>query len=314
VRIAITGGTGFVGRHLARRLATDGHEVVLVARGVDRRDEAIRTHPRLRFIAAEVSDPGCLAVAFERCAAVAHCAGINRELGAQTYERVHVRGTDAVLDAARRAGVGKVVLLSFLRARPQCGSPYHESKWQAEERVRASGLDYTVVKAGIMYGRGDHLLDHLSHALHTVPVFVAVGWRERPIRPVAVEDAVEILAASLCRGRLSRQTVGLVGPETLALSDVVRRVAAVLDRRVLVLRAPVWAHVPLSVLFERTMRIPLVSRAQLRILAEGATDAVPAAAPLPSDLAPRRRFDDTQIRRGLPGPGPFGLADLRCWR
>jgi hypothetical protein len=62
------------------------------------------------------------------------------------------------------------------------------------------------------------------------------------------------------------------------------------------------------------MKIPLVARAQVRILSEGVTDAVPLFDPLPPDLAPRLRFTDDQIRRGLPEPGRFGVRDLRrCW-
>jgi uncharacterized protein YbjT (DUF2867 family) len=59
-----------------------------------------------------------------------------------------------LVEAARRVGVKKIVMMSFLRARPNCGSPYHESKWAAEEIVRTSGLDYTIIKAGMVYGAG----------------------------------------------------------------------------------------------------------------------------------------------------------------
>jgi NADH dehydrogenase len=155
MRIAITGGTGFVGRHLARALVSRGHEVVLIARGRDRRDESLGRLARTSFVAADLGDEAQLADAFDGCDGVAHCAGINRELGEQTYRRVHVEGTRRVVRAAAQAGVNKVLLLSFLRARPDCGSPYHESKWRAEEIVRGGGLDYTIVKSGVIYGRAN---------------------------------------------------------------------------------------------------------------------------------------------------------------
>ena len=311
MRIAITGGTGFVGRHLARRLADEGHEVVLVARGADRRDETVRVLPNVTFAPASIDDAAALQAAFEGCTAVAHCAGINREVGSQTYQRVHIEGTRAVVEAAQRAGVRKILLLSFLRARPQCGSPYHETKFAAEELVRGSGLDYTVVKAGMIYGRGDHMLDHLSHSLHTMPLFLKVGMREKPIRPVPIEDLVHVLRAALVEGRLSNQTVAVMGAEELQLSEAVRRVARVVRRPVFVLPAPLFMHYALAVLFEFVMRVPLVAIAQVRILSEGVTTPLPAASDLPSDLLPRRRFTDEQIRSGLPEPGSFGLRDLR---
>ena len=85
--------------------------------------------------------------------------------------------------------------------------------------VRGSGLDYTVVKAGMIYGRGDHMLDHLSHSLHTMPLFLKVGMSEKPIRPVPVEDLVHVLRAAIVEGRLSNQTVAVMGAEELQLSE-----------------------------------------------------------------------------------------------
>src|SRR5260370_35869977 len=202
-------------------------------------------------------------------------------------------------------------MLSFLRARPACGSPYHESKFQAEELLRQSGLDFTVLKAGMIYGRGDHMLDHLSHMLFTLPVCATVGFYEQPIRPVAVSDVTRIITSALTAGRLSRQTVSVVGPETLPLSEAVRRVAGILNRRVWVLPAPVLFHRILAALYERTMTIPLVARAQVQMLAEGFLEAAPAADALPDDLKPRLRFTSSQIRQGLPDPGPFTCADFR---
>lgn len=312
MRLAITGGTGFVGRHLARALVAEGHAVVLIARGRDRRDEELRHLAGITFVPAAVEDEARLAAAFAGCDGVAHLAGINRELGEQTYARVHVAGTRAMVEAARRVGVPKVLLLSFLRARPGCGSPYHESKWAAEEIVRGSDLDYTIVKAGMIYGRGDHMLDHLSHTLHTLPLFATVGLADKPVRPVAVEDIVRVMRTSLIEGRLSRQTVSVLGPEALPVSHLVRRVARVLDRRLLVVRLPVAVHYALAWLFESLMTTPLVTLAQVRMLAEGIATPLPGADPPPADLMPAILLSDHQIRRGLPAPGPFGLRDLRC--
>jgi NADH dehydrogenase len=306
MRIAITGGSGFVGSHLAKRLRSEGVEVVAIARG-GRSAEG-------EFVGADIEDVDALSRAFAGCDAVAHCAGINRELGAQTYRRVHVAGTQAVVTAARRAGVRKIVFMSFLRARPDCGSAYHESKWASEEIVRGSGLDYTVIKAGMTYGRGDHMLDHLSHALHTFPLFLTVGFREKPVRPLAIDDLVEVLRAALVDARLPRQTVAVTGAEEMMLSDAVRRVARVVGARPLMLPAPVWFHGLLARVWELTMKVPLAAVAQVRTLSEGVVEAAPFAESLPDDLMPRRRFTDEQIRAGLPAPGRFGLADLRCHR
>jgi NADH dehydrogenase len=287
--------------------------VVLIARGIDRRDESLRRLPGAKFIPCGVGNPSALAEAFAGCDAVAHCAGINREIGDQTNRRVHIEGTRNVVNAAQAAGVKKIVLLSFLRARPRCGCGYHESKWAAEQIVRSSGLRFTVLKAAMIYGKGDHMLDHLSHALLTFPVFAVVGLTDRPVRPVSVDDVVRIAAASLVNGRLWGQTVAVAGPEEILMGEAVRRVARVLGRQPLILATPVIFHYALGWLLERVMTIPLVSAAQVRILAEGVAKATPPCDTLPVDLMPTRYFSEEQIIKGLPARAGFGLKDLRCF-
>jgi nucleoside-diphosphate-sugar epimerase len=298
---AITGSTGFIGGQLATRLSSEGHEIVRIGRRSTGKEIVIAPLDRVDE----------LRNAFAGCQTVAHCAGINREVGRETFQRVHVEGTRNVVEAARRAGVEKIVLLSFLRARPDCGSPYHESKWAAEEIVRESGLDFTIIKAGVVYGRGDHMLDHLSHAFHTFPVFALVGFEEKTVRPLAVEDLVHVMRASLIDRRLKRQTIALVGPEEIFLSEAVRRVAEVVNKQPLMFPLPVWCHQLLARVFELTMTVPLVSAAQVRILAEGVSQPSSPCTAVPYDLVPTRRFTPEQIRNGLPHPAPFCVGDLR---
>lgn len=310
MRIAITGGTGFIGGHLARRLAVEGHDLILLARGTRER----QMRPGMKFGTSDLSDEASLSEAFAGCDAVVHCAGINREIGAQTYQRVHVEATRNVVNAAESAGVRKILLMSFLRARPGCGSPYHESKWAAEEIVRRSALDYTIIRAGMVYGRGDHMLDHLSHALHTFPFFAMVGFKENSIRPLAIDDLTKVLRAALTDDRLSKRTFALTGAEELYLSEAVRRVAAVTGTSVRRFPAPIWFHQVLARFWELTMNVPLAARAQIRILSEGVVEPALPVDVLPADLLPQRKFTDEQIRQGLPEPGPFTLQDLRCCR
>jgi uncharacterized protein YbjT (DUF2867 family) len=128
----------------------DGHEVVLIARGVGPLNTDTLALPRVTWVRAGLGDAEALRAAFASCDGVAHCAGINRELGAQTYRAVHIDGTRNVVEAARDAGVTEIVMLSFLRARPDCGSGYHESKFAAEEIIRGSGINFTFLKDGVI--------------------------------------------------------------------------------------------------------------------------------------------------------------------
>ncbi len=313
MRIAITGGTGFVGGHLAQSLVSKGHSVVLIARGRDARDESLRTLSLAQFKPIGTADEEELFSAFQNCDAVAHCAGINREIEPHDYNRVHVQGTLNVVNAAKRAGVKKVVVVSFYSARPNCGSGYHESKFAAEEIVRHSGLDYTVFKPGMIYGKGDHMLDHLSHVFHTLPIFALVGFKKKWAAPLAIEDMVKIMEGALIEGKLSRETIRILGPERITLETAVRRVAKVVGKTPVMFPMPIFFHYGFAFALEALMKIPLVSVAQVRILSEGFEEIGPELERLPNDLRPTIMFTEDLIRKGLPEPGAFKLRDLRFW-
>lgn len=310
MRIAVTGGTGFVGGHLAVALAQSGHQVVVVARGHDTRSWAreVQQHSGVEVALASVADTNALVAAFAGCDAVAHCAGINRETGPQTYQAVHVDGTSAVVRAAEQAGVKRLVLASFLRARPDGGSAYHESKWMAEEIVRQSSLDWTVLKLGITIGGGDHVLTHLTRALLTSPIYVGMGRRR--IRPVAVEDVVRILIAALVDERLVRQTVAVLGPTELYLDEIARTVARAIGKRRTFITAPLLFHRLLARVAERTMQEPLLSRAQVRMLAEELVEPVGALDPLPDDLRPTTTFEAAVARAQVRTLRRYGWSDF----
>lgn len=294
MRVAITGGTGFVGRHLAERLGTEQSVIVSRRTGVS------------------LDDVDALTAAFAGCDVVAHCAGINREIGDQTFQRVHVDGTRAVVEAARRAGVQRIVTVSFLRARPDCGSGYHESKWEAEEIIRHSGIDHTILKSGMIYGRGDHMVDHVARAARTLPFFWTVGFRERRARPVPVDDAVDVLVAA-AEGRIPEPTIAVMGADEVTLGEALRRIARVAGRNPVFLPVPLWIIRVLAQVTEWTMVTPLVAKAQARMLAEGVTVPAPFAPEPPEEFRPRRPFSDERVREALPD-GRFTLDDLRITR
>jgi len=211
--------------------------------------------------------------------------------------------------------LSRSALVSFLRARPACGSVYHESKWEAEEIVRTSGLSYTILKAGVIYGRGDHLLDHLSRALNSFPIFLLVGFgSRRHLRPVSVRDVARVLVATVHDERLSNVTVPVLGPEELSLEQAVKRVATAVEKRPVYLPAPIALHRALAWIFERIMKVPLESAAQVHILAEGIVEPVLAPDRLPDDLLPSTPFSLQSIRDGLPSMQRFTIADLRGFR
>ena len=306
MHVAVTGGTGFIGTALVEALLSSGHDCTIVHRGeTPLEGAAVHRH------VTDVRDEAALEEAFADADVVAHLAGINRERGDQTFTGVHVEGTRAVCDAATAAGCDRVVLTSYLRARPNCGSGYLESKWRSEEILRRAAIDHTVCKPGLVYGRGDQLLTSIARSVATVRLFPRVGIGERLHRPLAVDDLVTVLCAALA-GDLENETVPVVGPESLSLATMVRRVGRVMDRRVLVVPAPVLAHRFGAWVQDGLLDEPIVAPAAVRMLAEGSTTPAPATVvtDLPEDLTPTEPFDTASIRSRLPAVDRYGLGDL----
>lgn len=300
MKIAITGGTGFIGRHLARELIERGHQVVAISRGLYSRGDLVPDE-NLQIVRANVTNTAELARAFKGCTAVVQCAGTSED-PSQTFEEVHVDGALSAVTAAREAGVQKFVLVSYLRARPGVGSAYLQTKAEGEEIVRQSGLNYTILKAGLVYGKRDHLLTNLGKLLRRLPVFATVGLREQTVRLLAVEDLVRVIHAALTDDRLSRKTVAVVGPEEFPFSVAARRIASALGREsLIVVPFPVFAQ-RLLALVSKVMPRPLISASQVQMLADGISVPLPDSQPLPDDLTPRTRFTEEQIRKGLPPP------------
>jgi NADH dehydrogenase len=302
MKIAITGGTGFIGKHLARDLVQQGHQVILIARGLYSRNTISRSLENATFVALNTRDTEGLKKAFAGCKAVVHCAGTSVEDNSQTFHQVHVEGTRSAVSAAQQAGVKKFVLASFLNVRPGTRSVYYSSKWKGEEIVRQSDLNYTILKAGLIYGQGDHLIHNLANLFRKLPVFATVGVREQTIRPVAIEDLVRIINTVLLdEGLLSRQTVAVIGPEEFPFSTAARRIAKAMGKPfLLVLPFPVVFQRLLAWFSERFMPKPLVAAAQVQMLADGISNPLPDSQPLPDALKPSVLFTEEQIRKGLP--------------
>src|SRR6266508_1135364 len=299
MKIAITGGTGFIGRHLARDLIDRGHQVTILARGLYTRN----TQPieGAAFVTQDINATDKLYEVFRGCDAVVHCAGTSVEDSKQTFQKLHVEGTRSAVIAAERAGVKKFILVSYLNVRPNVKSEYHTSKWQGEEILRSSKLNFTILKAGLVYGPGDHLLNNLSNLFRKLPIFATVGLREKTVRLVAIEDLVDVIRASLDEDRFARQTVAVLGPEEFPFSQAARRIAKAMGKPfLLVLPFPVFFHRILAFFSERFMPKPLITKSQVQMLADGISQPTLESISLPDDLKPKTLFTEEQIRKGLP--------------
>lgn len=266
MNIAVTGATGFVGSHLCRLLVERGHKVTALVRPGSPRARLFGGE--IGFAEGDITRPETLPAAFQGCDVVVNLVGIIRETRDQTFERIHAEGAAAVALAAREAGVRRLVHMSAAGTRPHAPSAYHRTKWMGEEAVRASGLQWVILRPSLIFGIGDGFTTTMMDLVRRAPVIPVIGSGKNRMQPIAVEDVCAAFASSAEEERHVGQTYDLGGPEQLTYEQIVRMVARELGVRRLFVHLPVWLMMPLSGVLSRiSSRFPLTPD-QIRMLQE----------------------------------------------
>ncbi len=235
MKVLVTGGTGVIGEGVIPELITRGHVVRLLSRHAD--DDA-KQWPGVEPFAGNVTDRSSLQHAADGCDAVVHIAGIAAEDPPKlTFQAVNIDGTRNVLAEAKRAGVRRFVYVSSLGA--DVGeSAYHKSKREAERLVETSGLDWTIVRPGNVYGPGDEVVSRILKMVRMLPAVPVIDSGDQEFQPIWHEDLAKILAAVVERPDVAGQTLEAAGPEITTMNDVIERFREITGR------SPVTVPVP----------------------------------------------------------------------
>lgn len=228
---AVTGAFSFTGRAIAARLLADGREVVTLVR----RDTPNPFGDRIRTAPFALDDPERLAAGLAGVDTLYNTYWIRFERGALTFDRA-VDGTVRLIDAARRAGVRRIVHLSVVNASETAPTAYFRAKARLDVHVRESGLSYAIVRPTLTYGPGDILVNNLCWVLRRLPVFGVPGDGRYRLQPIHVDDVAAIaVEAGKARADL---TTDAAGPDTLVFDDFVRLLASAVGSRALLVHLP----------------------------------------------------------------------------
>ena len=183
-----------------------GHRVHLLARSPESpatREVAHRYSAKVH--PGNVLDAASLRGAFTGMDAVIHLVGIISEVGDQTFENVHVRGTRNMVFAAQDADVRRFPPHERLGTRPDARSRYHQTKWAAEDCVRRSGLDWTIFRPSLIYGPGDGFVNLFAKIIRFSPVVPLLGSRSAQFQPVSVKSVARGVREGAERSTHSRR-------------------------------------------------------------------------------------------------------------
>lgn len=295
MKVAVTGGTGFVGPAVVEELLRAGHEVVVLEH---RTRVPVAHHPRLARLSGSVDDVASLREAFHGADAIVHLVAILREEPKKqiTFERVHVQGTRNVIEAAKAEGVRRFVLMSANGVELDLETPYFRTKREMERLVKDAGLDWTIFRASYIAGDGPGGFDSMfADIIDNAPALPSFDGGRFEIQPIARRDVALAFARALTTPQSVGKTYTLVGPERIAWRAYLRRLARLRSVRRPLVYVPGWA----ILLVARALG-PLfpADEAQLRMLMAGNVgDGAEAVKDLRLDL---ETWDDAVVglRRG----------------
>lgn len=269
MKVFLTGGTGFVGREILAQLLDAGHTVrCLVRRGSE---EKVTVAKKVEIHRGDATDPESLKGGLAGCDAVVHLVGIIREFPARgvTFERLHVEATRNMVATAQAQGIARYLHMSANGTREGAESPYHRSKWQAEELVRASGLGWTIFRPSVIFGKGGEFIEMLAALVRKLPVVPVIGDGRYRMAPVAVSDVARTFARALEKTEAVGQTFALCGAGAYSYDEILDLIGRALGKNTVPkLHQPLCLIKPVVALLEGFSAFP-ITRTQLTMLLEG---------------------------------------------
>lgn len=264
-RIFITGGSGFVGTNIIEALG-DAPIRTLTHQHPGETERS----PNRESVEGDVTDVASLSGVMDGCDMVIHLVAIIEESGGSTFDAVIRRGTENVIAEARNAGVTRFIQMSAIGARNDPSFGYLHAKWQAEEAVKRSGLNYTIFRPSVIFGPGDGFINTLAGVVKSFPVIPVVGDGSARFQPVHVEEVAACFRRAVTDpDHTANETFELGGGKVYTYAELIGAIAKELGTSKPRINVPVGLMKPvvrLSSLLPKPLRPP-VTMEQLKMLA-----------------------------------------------
>jgi len=241
--IAVAGATGFVGRYVVRELLGRGLRVRALVRSQDKAADVLPGHAGLELVEGDIFEDGVAVQLASGTDAIVNCIGIRREMGRVTFEKMHVRVVEILIDAAKRSSVQRFVQISAIGTRPNAKTDYHRSKYAGETLLRRSGLDWTILRPSLIHGHDGELMQMIKDwslgraAPHVfIPYFADADFdpaafppkppkpKSAILQPVAVEAVAGAVADALDSADAIGEVYPLGGSERLTWPELLTHV------------------------------------------------------------------------------------------
>jgi uncharacterized protein YbjT (DUF2867 family) len=286
--IVVTGGSGFIGSHLVRRLVEEGRSVRAMVRSRARAEEEGRLEDvGVEWVEADVTRPETLPPVLEGASAIIHTVAVAVEKKANQYEAINFHGTVNLVKAAQDQGVQRFINLSQLGADASLPYRFLASKGKAQDVVAASGLDWTAFRPSVVWGPEDEFANTFARLVPLSPLIYPIVDKKARFQPIWVGDLARAMAQAVVDPSTLHQEYEIGGPEVLSLEEIERRTLKAVGARRLLVPFPRPVLNLVVALMQKLLPNPPVTRSLLELLA---VDNVP---------------QKNEIFRFVPDPRPF---------
>lgn len=290
--IVVFGGSGFIGRHVVKQLARKGYRVRVPMRrphlGQDLR--VLGDVGQIHLMQANVRFPESVAAALEGADGVVNLVGVLHEQGRQDFDAMHVRAAETIAQAAKAAGITKLVQVSAIGADARAKAKYARTKAAGEQAVRETVPSTVVLRPSIVFGPEDDFFNRFADMAKFSPLLPLIGAGKTKFQPVYVQDVADAVVAALSRPDAQGRTYELGGPKVYTFRALLDFVQETINRK----RGYLW--------------LPIFVARPVGILASVASKVVPIAPPITGDQVEMLKSDNVVGVSGEKGVGT--IADL----
>lgn len=242
--ILITGATGYIGRHLVARLVSLGERPRCLVRDVQRAAKVL-PGDKVELVQGDTTIPGTLDAAVSGIETIVHASFLTadrKESPGNRYEQTNVQGTAHLIEAAKAAGVKRMIEISGLGTKADKAGSYMQGRYLAEKMLIESGLDWCIIRPSVLFGKDAPFIKGLTELIRTAPVMPLIGGGKTMFQPIYVEDVVTVIIKVLADPQHTNGKIYTIGgPEQYSFKQVFALLLAAMHIR----RPKVYVPTPL---------------------------------------------------------------------
>ncbi len=268
--ILVTGATGYIGRHLVSRLVDQGERPRCLVRNLSRAANILPAGAgKVEFVKGDTTSPASLETAVQGIDTIVHTAFITADHKQSTgnhYEETNVQGTANLVKAAKNAGVKRIIELSGLGTKPDKPGSYMQGRYLAEQMLKESGLDWTIIEPSVLFGKGAPFIKGLTDLIRTSPVVPLIGGGKVMFQPIYVEDVVTVIIKVLQDPERTRNKTYIIGgPAYYSFTQVIDLLLQAMHKQRIKVPAPTPLVGAGAAVMEAVLPRPPLTRAAMTL-------------------------------------------------